>query len=65
MFGVRLFTSKSCCAMGSLLLQSFPAALMLNLALALCGEAWTIWAVWWLAMAFSTKSKRRECGTTD
>ena len=63
MFGVRLFTSKSCCAMGSLLLQSFPAALMLNSrqAMHFAEEAWTIWAVWWLAMAFFSKStKRRE-----
>jgi protein-S-isoprenylcysteine O-methyltransferase Ste14 len=49
--------------MASLLLQSLRAALTLNSRQAthFAEEAWTIWAVWWLAMAFFSKStKRRE-----
>src|SRR6266404_7358812 len=50
-------------ATSAALLQSFPAAVSLSSrrALHLAEDAWTIWAVWWLAMAFFSKStKRRE-----
>src|SRR5882672_3164214 len=63
MVGVQLFTNKSCYAMAFLLLQLLPVALTSNSrqALRFTEEAWTIWAVWWLAMAFFSKStKRRE-----
>jgi protein-S-isoprenylcysteine O-methyltransferase Ste14 len=63
MSGVLVLTKKSCCPVGFLLLQSFPEgfALTPRHAFALAGKAWAIWAVWWLAMAFFSKStKRRE-----
>jgi protein-S-isoprenylcysteine O-methyltransferase Ste14 len=63
MSGVQFFANKFCCAVGFLLLQSFPAGLALTprQAFDLAGKAWAIWAVWWLAMAFFSKStKRRE-----
>jgi protein-S-isoprenylcysteine O-methyltransferase Ste14 len=63
MLVVQLFTNGYCYSMASLLWQSLPAALSLNSrqAMHFAEEAWTIWAVWWLAMAFFSKStKRRE-----
>jgi protein-S-isoprenylcysteine O-methyltransferase Ste14 len=63
MLTVRLFTNRYRYSIPSLL-QSLPAALTLNShrqAMHFAEEAWTIWAVWWLAMAFFSKStKRRE-----
>ena len=62
MLAVQLFTNRYHYSMASLL-QSPPAALALNSrqAMHFAEEAWTIWAVWWLAMAFFSKStKRRE-----
>ena len=56
-------TNGYICAMALLLWPSLPAALTLNSreAMHFAEEAWTIWAVWWLAMAFFSKSnKRRE-----
>jgi len=63
MLVVQLFTSAYGHSMTSLLVQSLPAALTLNSrqAMHFAEEAWTIWAVWWLAMAFFSKAtKRRE-----
>jgi len=63
MLVVQLFTNGYGYSMASLLWQSLPAALTLNSrqAMHFAEEAWTIWAVWWLAMAFFSKStKRRE-----
>ena len=63
MLVVQLFTNGYRYSMASLLWQSLPAALTLNSrqAIHFAEEAWTIWAVWWLAMAFFSKStKRRE-----
>jgi protein-S-isoprenylcysteine O-methyltransferase Ste14 len=63
MLVVQLFTNAYGYSMASLPLQSLPATLTLNSrqALHFAEEAWTIWAVWWLAMAFFSKStKRRE-----
>src|ERR1700747_1711132 len=60
---VQLFTNGYGYSMASLRWQSLPAALTLNSrqAMHFAEEAWTIWAVWWLAMAFFSKStKRRE-----
>jgi protein-S-isoprenylcysteine O-methyltransferase Ste14 len=45
------------------LAQSVPGNLLLNShrAFHLEGQAWTVWGIWWLAMAFFSKStKRRE-----
>jgi protein-S-isoprenylcysteine O-methyltransferase Ste14 len=63
MLTVQFFTNGYHYSMASLLLQSPPTALALNSrqAMHFAEEAWTIWAVWWLAMAFFSKStKRRE-----
>ncbi len=63
MLAVEFFTNSYRYSMASLLLESLPAALTLNSrqAMHFAQEAWTIWAVWWLAMAFFSKStKRRE-----
>jgi protein-S-isoprenylcysteine O-methyltransferase Ste14 len=63
MLVVQLFTNGYGYSMASLLWQSLPAALTLNArqAMHFAEEVWTIWAVWWLAMAFFSKStKRRE-----
>jgi protein-S-isoprenylcysteine O-methyltransferase Ste14 len=63
MLVVQLFTNGYRYSLASLLWQSLPAALTLNSrqAMHFAEEAWTIWAVWWLAMAFFSKStKRRE-----
>ena len=60
---VQFFTNGYMHSMASLLWQSLPVALMLTPrhAFQMAGEAWTIWALWWLAMAFFSKStKRRE-----
>jgi protein-S-isoprenylcysteine O-methyltransferase Ste14 len=63
MFVAGFFAHAIADATSAALLQSFPAAVSLSSrrALHLAEEAWTIWAVWWLAMAFFSKStKRRE-----
>ena len=63
MLAVQLFTNRYHYSMASLLLQLLPVALTSNTrqAMHFAEEAWTIWAVWWLAMAFFSKStKRRE-----
>lgn len=60
---VRTNLNNSAATFGALLLQVPPAALTLNIhrAMELEGQAWGIWALWWLAMAFFSKStKRRE-----
>jgi protein-S-isoprenylcysteine O-methyltransferase Ste14 len=47
----------------ALLLQALPALFTLTIrrAMEIEGKAWAIWALWWLAMAFFSKStKRRE-----
>src|SRR6266853_5009467 len=63
MFVAGIFAHTIADATSAALLQSFPAAVSLSSrrALHLAEEAWTIWAVCWLAMAFFSKStKRRE-----
>jgi len=63
MFVAGFFAHAIADATSAALQQSFPAAVALSSrrALHLAEEAWTIWAVWWLAMAFFSKStKRRE-----
>ncbi len=63
MLVVQLFTRGYGHSMASLLVQLLPAGFTLNSrqAMHFAEEAWTIWAVWWLAMAFFSKStKRRE-----
>ena len=63
MFVAGFFAHVIADATSAALLQSFPAAVSLSSrrALHLAEEAWTIWAVWWLAMGFFSKStKRRE-----
>jgi protein-S-isoprenylcysteine O-methyltransferase Ste14 len=60
---VQFFINGYRHSLASLLWQSLPAALTLTprQAFQMAEEAWTIWAVWWLAMAFFSKStKRRE-----
>ena len=63
MFGAGFFAHEIADTTSAALLRSFPAALPLSSrrALHLAEEAWAIWALWWLAMAFFSKStKRRE-----
>lgn len=63
MLAVELFINAYRHLLASLLWQSLPAAVRLTprQAFQMAGEAWAIWAVWWLAMAFFSKStKRRE-----
>jgi len=60
---IRMILNDSATAAGAHLLQAVPAALTLTIrhAMKIEGQAWAIWAVWWLAMAFFSKStKRRE-----
>ena len=60
---VRTLFCKSPQTLGTVLLQALPAGLTLNIhrAMSIEGRAWAIWAIWWLAMAFFSKStKRRE-----
>ena len=63
MFAGQFFTNGSIHWLASLLRQSLPVELRLTQRQAFhsAEEAWTIWALWWLAMAFFSKSsKRRE-----
>jgi protein-S-isoprenylcysteine O-methyltransferase Ste14 len=63
MLAVQFFPNRSIHSLASLLRQSLPVALTLTPRQAFhsAEEAWTIWALWWLAMAFFSKStKRRE-----
>jgi len=63
MVAAQFFTNGFVHLLASLLWQSLPAALTLTPrhAFQMAGEAWAIWAVWWSAMAFFSKStKRRE-----
>jgi protein-S-isoprenylcysteine O-methyltransferase Ste14 len=63
MFAGGLFKSVGAEMAAVPLLQSVPAYFSLSSAQAfrLAERAWTVWAVWWLAMAFFSKStKRRE-----
>ena len=60
---VRTLLCKSPQILGTVLLQALPAGLTLNIhrAMSIERQAWGIWAIWWLAMAFFSKStKRRE-----
>ena len=60
---VRLFKNAFMAIPADAFLQSIPSALHLTSqrAFGLAGKAWAIWALWWLAMAFFSKStKRRE-----
>ena len=55
--------SATTATVAALLLQSLPVALTLNSrqAFQIAEKTWGIWAIWWLAMAFFSKStKRRE-----
>jgi protein-S-isoprenylcysteine O-methyltransferase Ste14 len=59
----RLFKNAFMVIPANAFLQSIPGALHLTSqrAFGLAGKAWAIWALWWLAMAFFSKStKRRE-----
>jgi protein-S-isoprenylcysteine O-methyltransferase Ste14 len=59
----RLFKSAFMAIPAGAFLQLIPGALHLTSrrAFDLAGKAWAIWALWWLAMAFFSKStKRRE-----
>jgi protein-S-isoprenylcysteine O-methyltransferase Ste14 len=59
----RLFKNAFMAIPADAFLQSIPVALHLTSqrAFDLAGKAWAIWALWWLAMAFFSKStKRRE-----
>ena len=63
MLAEQFFTNGSIHSLASLLWQSLPVALTLtpHQAFHSAEEVWTIWALWWLAMAFFSKStKRRE-----
>jgi protein-S-isoprenylcysteine O-methyltransferase Ste14 len=63
MLAVQFFTNGYRHSLASVLWQSLPASLTLSSRRAFHGteEAWTVWGVWWLAMAFFSKStKRRE-----
>ena len=63
MLAGQLFTNTGIYPLSSLLWQSLPAALTLSSrqAFHFAEEAWTVWGIWWLAMAFFSKSsKRRE-----
>jgi protein-S-isoprenylcysteine O-methyltransferase Ste14 len=52
----------SAAAAAVLLLQALPPSLTLSSrqAFHIVEEAWTVWAVWWLAMAFFSKSTKRS-----
>jgi protein-S-isoprenylcysteine O-methyltransferase Ste14 len=59
----RLFKNAFMAIPADAFLQLIPGALHLTSrwAFDLAGKAWAIWALWWLAMAFFSKStKRRE-----
>ena len=59
----RLFTNSFMAIPAEAFLQFIPGALHLTArrAFDLAGRAWAVWALWWLAMAFFSKStKRRE-----
>ena len=59
--GINLNNSAG--TLGAFLLQAKTIALTLTIhhAMKIEGQAWGIWAIWWLAMAFFSKStKRRE-----
>ena len=59
----RLFKNAFMTILADAFLQLIPGALHLTSqrAFDLVGRAWAIWALWWLAMAFFSKStKRRE-----
>jgi protein-S-isoprenylcysteine O-methyltransferase Ste14 len=63
MFAVRFFHGAVTASTAAALLQSLPASISLSSrrAFEIEGKAWFIWAVYWLAMAFFSKStKRRE-----
>ena len=63
MLATRWFTNESASPIAAWLFQPLAASLTLSShrAFGIEGKAWTIWAVWWLAMAFFSKStKRRE-----
>jgi protein-S-isoprenylcysteine O-methyltransferase Ste14 len=63
MFSFQLFARMASGVIAALLLQwlSNLGSLDSNHAFAMEGKAWFIWAIWWLAMAFFSKStKRRE-----
>jgi protein-S-isoprenylcysteine O-methyltransferase Ste14 len=60
---IRLFKNAFRAIPADAFLQLIPGAwhLTSRRAFDLAGRAWTIWALWWLAMAFLSKStKRRE-----
>src|SRR5258705_11137146 len=61
MLVVQLFTNGYRFSKASVLWQSLPATPTFNSrqAMHLAEEVWTIWAVWWLAMAFFSKSTKR------
>ena len=59
----RMFVSESITKLAVFAVQGLPGKLILSphRAVELEGRAWGIWALWWLAMAFMSKStKRRE-----
>ncbi len=59
----RMFVSESITKLAAFAVQGLPGGLILSphRAVELEGRAWGIWALWWLAMAFMSKStKRRE-----
>jgi protein-S-isoprenylcysteine O-methyltransferase Ste14 len=63
MFGVRFFTNEPAASAAAWFIQALPVASILSRVRAFHIEeqAWMIWGVWWLAMAFFSKStKRRE-----
>ena len=53
--------------LGTLFFQALPAGLTLSMQQAMNIEerAWMIWAVWWLAMAFFSKSTKRREGAIE
>jgi protein-S-isoprenylcysteine O-methyltransferase Ste14 len=59
----RMILNESIAKLAAFAVQGLPGAIMLgpHRAVELEGRAWGIWALWWLAMAFMSKStKRRE-----
>ena len=63
MLVLRMILNDCAPRLGALLFQMLPADFTLTIrrAMEIEGRAWMIWAIWWLAMAFFSKStKRRE-----
>jgi protein-S-isoprenylcysteine O-methyltransferase Ste14 len=63
MSAFRILFCQSSQKLATLLFQPLPAGLTLSIqrAMNIESRAWMIWALWWLAMAFFSKStKRRE-----